>query len=311
MGSSACQVPSPVSPFSKPNARQEIKREFRLVPAGGYGTLEEGLEMITWQQLGYHRKPVGVLNACGFYDKLLEHFDRSVAEVGKADRGKGRGGRCRTSAGVKGSRWGGGGKEVEEAVSEGTHREGQSRGRWGQETEMQRHKDSRGRALDVSVLRGKGFVGPAYRDVVISSSDPGDLINQMLDYDRKPEPLNSSLPPLPIPPRFLRSSPPTLPPPSFLVCRLFCAPCRLLGVVLTPSIAHSSHGAHRGCKLREIQACRGRPLGDPRRGVGTMRGAAEALEAVKSLCAKSERGFMLVGNLEYMSPPCCHRLRCH
>ena len=48
---------------------------------GGYGTLEEVLEMITWQQLGYHTKPVGVLNCCGFYDKLLEHFDHCVDEV--------------------------------------------------------------------------------------------------------------------------------------------------------------------------------------------------------------------------------------
>jgi hypothetical protein len=39
---------------------------------GGYGTLEELFEMITWGQLGLHRKPVGILNINGFYDPLSE-----------------------------------------------------------------------------------------------------------------------------------------------------------------------------------------------------------------------------------------------
>jgi hypothetical protein len=37
---------------------------------GGYGTLEELFEMITWGQLGLHNKPVGILNIQGFYDPL-------------------------------------------------------------------------------------------------------------------------------------------------------------------------------------------------------------------------------------------------
>ena len=45
---------------------------------GGFGTLEELLEMITWQQLGYHKKPVGVLNVGGYFDLFLEFLDRSV-----------------------------------------------------------------------------------------------------------------------------------------------------------------------------------------------------------------------------------------
>ena len=44
---------------------------------GGFGTLEELLEMITWQQLGYRKKPVGVLNVGGYFD-LFEFLDRSV-----------------------------------------------------------------------------------------------------------------------------------------------------------------------------------------------------------------------------------------
>ena len=39
--------------------------------AGGYGTLEELFEMITWAQLGLHSKPIGILNTNGFYDDLL------------------------------------------------------------------------------------------------------------------------------------------------------------------------------------------------------------------------------------------------
>lgn len=38
---------------------------------GGYGTLEELFEMITWAQLGLHQKPVGILNINGFFDALL------------------------------------------------------------------------------------------------------------------------------------------------------------------------------------------------------------------------------------------------
>lgn len=41
---------------------------------GGYGTLEEILEIITLKQLKYHNKPVVILNINGFYDRLLEQF---------------------------------------------------------------------------------------------------------------------------------------------------------------------------------------------------------------------------------------------
>ncbi|XP_040993645.1 cytokinin riboside 5'-monophosphate phosphoribohydrolase LOG8-like isoform X1 [Juglans microcarpa x Juglans regia] len=48
--------------------------------AGGYGTMEELLEMITWSQLGIHNKPVGLLNIDGYYDCLLGLFDKGVEE---------------------------------------------------------------------------------------------------------------------------------------------------------------------------------------------------------------------------------------
>ncbi|KAJ1389933.1 LOG family, partial [Sesbania bispinosa] len=47
---------------------------------GGYGTLEELLEVITWAQLGIHDKPVGLLNVDGYYNSLLSFMDNAVAE---------------------------------------------------------------------------------------------------------------------------------------------------------------------------------------------------------------------------------------
>lgn len=43
-----------------------------IVLPGGYGTLEEFFEMITWAQLGLHKKPIAVLNIGGFYDDLIK-----------------------------------------------------------------------------------------------------------------------------------------------------------------------------------------------------------------------------------------------
>jgi uncharacterized protein (TIGR00730 family) len=47
---------------------------------GGIGTLEELYEVWTWRQLGYHDKPVGLLNVAGYFDDLLRFMDRSVSE---------------------------------------------------------------------------------------------------------------------------------------------------------------------------------------------------------------------------------------
>uniref|UniRef100_A0A7N0TXN8 Cytokinin riboside 5'-monophosphate phosphoribohydrolase n=1 Tax=Kalanchoe fedtschenkoi TaxID=63787 RepID=A0A7N0TXN8_KALFE len=47
---------------------------------GGYGTLEELLEVITWAQLGIHHKPVGLLNVDGYYNSLLSFIDKAVEE---------------------------------------------------------------------------------------------------------------------------------------------------------------------------------------------------------------------------------------
>ncbi|NKE64861.1 TIGR00730 family Rossman fold protein [Ramlibacter sp. RBP-2] len=49
-----------------------------LALPGGIGTLEELFEVWTWRQLGYHDKPVGILNAQGYYDPLLAFLAASV-----------------------------------------------------------------------------------------------------------------------------------------------------------------------------------------------------------------------------------------
>lgn len=47
---------------------------------GGYGTLEELLEVITWAQLGIHDKPVGLVNVDGYFNSLLSFIDKAVEE---------------------------------------------------------------------------------------------------------------------------------------------------------------------------------------------------------------------------------------
>jgi uncharacterized protein (TIGR00730 family) len=45
---------------------------------GGFGTLEEYFEMLTWGQLGLHEKPMGILNINGYYDELISFLDSMV-----------------------------------------------------------------------------------------------------------------------------------------------------------------------------------------------------------------------------------------
>ena len=56
---------------------QEISDGFIALP-GGFGTLEELFEIITWLHLGLHTKPIGLLNVNGFYDDLLKLFETMV-----------------------------------------------------------------------------------------------------------------------------------------------------------------------------------------------------------------------------------------
>jgi len=57
----------------------ELSDAFIAMP-GGFGTFEEFCEIITWAQLGLHRKPCGILNVDHYYDPLLALFDHAVGE---------------------------------------------------------------------------------------------------------------------------------------------------------------------------------------------------------------------------------------
>jgi len=57
----------------------ELSDAFVALP-GGLGTLEEFFEVLTWAQLGLHRKPCGLLNVSGYFDGLLTFADHAAAE---------------------------------------------------------------------------------------------------------------------------------------------------------------------------------------------------------------------------------------
>lgn len=57
----------------------ELADGFLALP-GGFGTLDEFFEILTWAQLKFHAKPIGLLNTAGFFDPLLVWIDRAIAE---------------------------------------------------------------------------------------------------------------------------------------------------------------------------------------------------------------------------------------
>lgn len=57
----------------------DLSDAFVALP-GGFGTLDELCEIMTWAQLKHHNKPCFILNSNGFYDRLLDHFDHLVEE---------------------------------------------------------------------------------------------------------------------------------------------------------------------------------------------------------------------------------------
>jgi len=57
----------------------ELSDGFIALP-GGFGTLDEFFEILTWAQLGFHGKPCGLLNVAGYFDDILRALDHAVAE---------------------------------------------------------------------------------------------------------------------------------------------------------------------------------------------------------------------------------------
>jgi uncharacterized protein (TIGR00730 family) len=61
-------------------ARQfELADAFLVLP-GGYGTMDEMVEVVTWAQIGLHTKPCILVNTAGYWDGLLKFFDSAVVE---------------------------------------------------------------------------------------------------------------------------------------------------------------------------------------------------------------------------------------
>jgi uncharacterized protein (TIGR00730 family) len=58
---------------------ESLSDTFIALP-GGFGTYDELFEIITWAQIGFHSKPVGLLNVNGYYDKLIQFIDGAVDE---------------------------------------------------------------------------------------------------------------------------------------------------------------------------------------------------------------------------------------
>ena len=57
----------------------ELADGFVALP-GGAGTLEEWFEVFTWSQLGYHKKPCGLLNVNNFFDPLMTMLDHTIEQ---------------------------------------------------------------------------------------------------------------------------------------------------------------------------------------------------------------------------------------
>ena len=57
----------------------ELSAAFIALP-GGFGTFEELFEVITWSQLGFHAKPIGLLNVLGYFNPFLELVDHALQE---------------------------------------------------------------------------------------------------------------------------------------------------------------------------------------------------------------------------------------
>ena len=57
----------------------DLSDAFIALP-GGFGTLEEFFEVLTWSQLGLHAKPCGIVNLLGYYTPLLQMLDHAVDE---------------------------------------------------------------------------------------------------------------------------------------------------------------------------------------------------------------------------------------
>ncbi len=67
------------SMHERKNMMYDLADGFIIMP-GGLGTLDETMEIITWRQLGLHRKPIIIANLCGYWDNMLSLFQKVIDE---------------------------------------------------------------------------------------------------------------------------------------------------------------------------------------------------------------------------------------
>ena len=75
------------SMHERKQAMADASDAFVMLP-GGFGTFEEFCEVVTWSQLGMHRKPCVLLNVAGYFDRMIAMFDHACEEefVSRAHR---------------------------------------------------------------------------------------------------------------------------------------------------------------------------------------------------------------------------------
>ncbi len=84
MANTLCDELLVVQTMHERKAMMSERADAFLALAGGIGTFEELFEIWTWRQLGYHNKPVGILNTRGYYDAMLQ-FLKNCVQTGFMD----------------------------------------------------------------------------------------------------------------------------------------------------------------------------------------------------------------------------------
>lgn len=121
---------------------------------------EELLEVVTWQQLGFHSKPIGVLNINGYYDHLLALVDHGVQEV-------------RLLSVPLSSRY----NDLLMQVSITNLANQISDIHWAADFQSHAHY-----GIDPSCHGMQGFLGADKRQIIVDSNSPGELLDKLLAY---------------------------------------------------------------------------------------------------------------------------------
>jgi len=69
-----------VSSMHERKALMAERSDAFIAMPGGFGTLDELCEILTWAQLSFHKKPIGLLNGKGFFTPLIRMFDHAIGE---------------------------------------------------------------------------------------------------------------------------------------------------------------------------------------------------------------------------------------